>query len=185
MPKTKDPSHCDGSPPSGSIPKQLDILGRLPHEIVILISQYLEPFDIIRLRRVSRQWRAVLSSESVVFAAVKKYFPGQTIKPKESATYLEKRIRIEKGLFASEARVAPKKWFMSAIGPRSPQYSSGRLAWIGEIEGHHGLGVIVLNLWNGTVQYYFQNEEFHISRQTDLGLSDTLLVAANITRRYD
>lgn len=163
----------------------MDILSKLPLEIVMSLSQYLEAFDLLRLRRVCRQWKAALSAQSVIYAAVQGYFPGQAIKPEDSAAYLEKRIRIERGLFASEACLAPEEWFLSYHQPRSPHYHSGRLAWIDVIEDQYCRGVMVLNLWNGKAQCLQHEDPDKVLTISELGLSDTLVVAVEWSRRYD
>ncbi|KAL1976132.1 hypothetical protein VTN31DRAFT_2414 [Thermomyces dupontii] len=43
-----------------------DIVGSLPLELVVHVVEYLDQADIIRSQRVSRRWRSVLSSNTLI-----------------------------------------------------------------------------------------------------------------------
>lgn len=52
-----------------------DIVGTLPIEVSIQILEYLEPVQVIRLRRVSRRWRGLLGAEDLCRAVLQRWFP--------------------------------------------------------------------------------------------------------------
>ncbi|KAL1973897.1 hypothetical protein VTN31DRAFT_5457 [Thermomyces dupontii] len=48
-----------------------DIIGSLPLAVLLLVTEYLEPWDIVRSQRVSKRWRSVLSCDAVIKQALR------------------------------------------------------------------------------------------------------------------
>ncbi|ORY56158.1 uncharacterized protein BCR38DRAFT_490813 [Pseudomassariella vexata] len=55
---------------------QTDIISRLPLELVLSISNYLDPRDILTCFAISKTWRAGFKSEQVIFALADRVFPS-------------------------------------------------------------------------------------------------------------
>lgn len=68
-----------------------DIVGTLPVEVSIQILEYLEPAQVIRLRRVSKRWRELLGAEDLCRAVLQRWFPldaNRSGPPQRSWTWL-------------------------------------------------------------------------------------------------
>ncbi|KAL1989677.1 hypothetical protein VTN49DRAFT_6874 [Thermomyces lanuginosus] len=64
---------CDSRPiPKGKvIRKEYDIVCSLPLELLLEIVQYLEPAGVVGNQRVSKRWRSVFSSDTVIKLAMR------------------------------------------------------------------------------------------------------------------
>jgi hypothetical protein len=68
-----DNSTCSwDSPPAAEFPPPFDILAAVPQEIAEIISDQLDPLDIIRVERVSRTWRRLLRTKRVYSRAMQR-----------------------------------------------------------------------------------------------------------------
>lgn len=68
-----DNSSCSwDSPPAAEFPPPSDILAAVPQEIAEIISDQLDPVDIIRVERVSRTWRRLLRTKRVYSRALQR-----------------------------------------------------------------------------------------------------------------
>ncbi|KAJ5389357.1 uncharacterized protein N7496_000425 [Penicillium cataractarum] len=151
---------------------QCDILGKLPPEITSLVARHLPLIDIIRLRRVSRRWQSILSSQSVCRAAVRKTLgrdpwvnsipipntQGSASTTDSShdfdasfASFVKRRYRLERGkphkVFTMRSPVAFEDDDRFIPDSKVISYSNGICTWIGQDEDKSS--VIALNLSTG------------------------------------
>jgi hypothetical protein len=52
-----------------------DVLGTVPLELAVAIASFLDPYEAVRLRRVSKRWNEVLTSETVCADLTRRWFP--------------------------------------------------------------------------------------------------------------
>ncbi|KAL1995472.1 hypothetical protein VTN49DRAFT_1659 [Thermomyces lanuginosus] len=69
-----------------------DLVDSLPPEILIQISEYLDPADIVRSQRVSKLWRTIFSSEAVIRHALRRSLvflglDGKNVSTNDAMTY--------------------------------------------------------------------------------------------------
>ncbi|CDM26815.1 hypothetical protein DTO013E5_6990 [Penicillium roqueforti] len=88
---------------------QLDLLGKLPIELVAMLVEYLDLADLVILQRVSKRWRELLSSTIVFTTAVRHHMGENIIKsgstPIGFGALVKKRIRAERGIPAVVATI--------------------------------------------------------------------------------
>ncbi|KAL2832392.1 hypothetical protein BDW59DRAFT_104462 [Aspergillus cavernicola] len=110
---------------------QKDILGALPLEIAVQITQYLYLADLHLLRGVSRRWNDVLSSK-LVCSVVFRQYTGASLNLDEEfkstlAQYSRHRVRLEQGKPFGKAQVNSP--FVAGEEISNFDYSNGRYSW--------------------------------------------------------
>ncbi|KAF9892370.1 hypothetical protein FE257_002147 [Aspergillus nanangensis] len=125
-----------------------DILGSLPLEIVVRIVKDLDLSEIHVLRRVSKNWQFLLSSDPVCGTVYRMYtgLHGQSCTVSSSRTllqYAKQRLRLERGDPVFKIDLSPGIALSSDL-----DYSTGRYAWI------NGGSILVHNLRAQTNQVY-------------------------------
>ncbi|KAL3475321.1 hypothetical protein BJX99DRAFT_230061 [Aspergillus californicus] len=110
---------------------QKDILGALPLEIVVQIIQLLALCDLHILRRVSRRWNDVLSSNIACSVMFRRYTGGSLSPDGEFksafAHYSRQRFRLEQGNPIGKPQVHLP--FVSTEPISHLDYSNGKYAW--------------------------------------------------------
>ncbi|KAF7591766.1 hypothetical protein BBP40_001146 [Aspergillus hancockii] len=114
---------------------QKDILGSLPMEITVQIALYLDMSDIYILRRVSKKWNLLLSSEllrdSVFHRYVGRSCPSIGLRsPGKFRQYAKQTIRLERGQPVYKAHDPPCLPLPRPTGSNGLDFSNGRYAWI-------------------------------------------------------
>ncbi|KAI9373969.1 hypothetical protein BJX61DRAFT_352443 [Aspergillus egyptiacus] len=157
---------------------QKDILGELPLELSVAIVQYLTLRELHLLRRVSRRWSNVLSSELVCNAVFRQYTGGPLKVGDEYkstfARYSKHRYLLEQGTPLTRAQLSLPLEPGPAIS--NLDYSNGRYAWTID----HDTTIITYDLRSQRTQRFCTpNRE----RFEKIRLSESVL-AAITTRGY-
>ncbi|KAL2796503.1 hypothetical protein BJX66DRAFT_137345 [Aspergillus keveii] len=132
---------------------QKDILGALPLEIAVQVTQSLTLADMHLLRRVSRRWRDVLGSKAACNAMYQQY-TGNNLDHLDTdfkstfARYSEHRLRIERGDPCNLSRIVLPSITDEELS--TLDYSDGQFAWTTD----SGTTVVVYNLITGGKQRY-------------------------------
>jgi hypothetical protein len=132
---------------------QKDIIGALPLEIAVQVTQSLTLADMHLLRRVSRRWRDVLGSKAACNAMYQQY-TGNNLDHLDTdfkstfARYSEHRLRIERGDPCNLSRIVLPTITDEELS--TLDYSDGQFAWTTD----SGTTVVVYNLITGGKQRY-------------------------------
>ncbi|KAJ5788419.1 hypothetical protein N7457_003409 [Penicillium paradoxum] len=164
-----------------SLKFQCDVFAKLPVELAALLAQYFNLSDIFVLRRVSKRWHDLLTSTTVLGAAIRNRVGKDVVKSPSSLVVLEvlikKIIRAERGMPAVVALfpqdLPPYLW--EDINRDAINYCKGVCAWI---EGStERTSIFLVHLKNGSsCKFTTENRE----RLTHINVSDTLVSATSI-----
>jgi hypothetical protein len=132
---------------------QKDILGALPLEIAVQITQSLNLAEMHLLRRVSRRWHDVLGSKAACDATYRQYTGNNfdhldTDFISKFARYSEHRLCIERGDPRNLSRIVLPSITDEEL--LTLDYSDGQFAWTTD----YGTAIVVYNLITGGKQRY-------------------------------
>ena len=148
-----------------SIPIYKDVIANLPPEIVAIVAPYLELEDFMRVRSVSRNWRAAWEAPAVVLHFSQRYFPVMLRGWKASAARDKCQSRGHASVLVRETAMLLKREYgkyctmavYSNSHPRFPccdtpdyVYNSGRVAYHSKEEAR----IFVTDLWNNSRRTY-------------------------------
>ncbi|PBP23951.1 hypothetical protein BUE80_DR005103, partial [Diplocarpon rosae] len=177
---------------------------RLPRELQIIIFGYLGLEDLLRIRRVSRSWRAAFSNEDFCLFLLKNHFPQKydqeysSLEADHGADNLQRKQQ--------QARVSLKTWFEGAVRSRirraqgryhstsrnryadpeasgsgtgytvkNPQYHHGRIAFL-----HPGGRKFIVKSLCSDAEGQFTNENREPFHSETWLLSDEYIIAMTI-----
>jgi len=164
-----------------------DILGQLPLDLVCIIAGFLDPATIVRLRRVCRRWRSVLSAEAVCMQSCRAYWPWAKPPPMTLwSDYLFNRAHGEFSLSVgspwTKAGYNLHDLAIPAAARNQSQLWGDKFAW-------HSLGnpgsrehIAVLHFATGEVRQYFPSRETALLGEP---MMSDLLVGCMAAEGYD
>ncbi|CRG92754.1 hypothetical protein PISL3812_09821 [Talaromyces islandicus] len=115
---------------------QRDIISCLPLELVVEITTYLHPREVLLLQRVSKQWQARLSSSAVYRPVLRSYCAPETetnLSPGGFRIFVKQRHNLETGSPCHEA-VYPwldgPDYSLDTAALDLLSFCSGKVAWV-------------------------------------------------------
>ncbi|KGO44803.1 hypothetical protein PEX2_035110 [Penicillium expansum] len=160
---------------------QCDFLDKLPLELVNMLVRNLDLADLVLLRRVSKRWRALLSSTIVITAAIKYHMGKSVIKPGSTPAafdaLIKKRLRAERGMPAVMATIPCylSRDIDDALNRDSISYCNGVCAWIDEFTDRTTIFTVDLPSGKNRALTTANREEF-----SHVQVSDTLVSATSV-----
>ncbi|EKV15977.1 Cyclin-like F-box [Penicillium digitatum] len=163
---------------------QCDLLDKLPLELVTVLVKYLDLAELVLLRRVSKRWRAMLSSTIVITAAIRCHMGKSVIQPDfilaDFDALIKKRLRAERGMPAIVATIPydlPPE-IDDELNRDGISYCNGVCAWIEQSTDRTTIFMVDLPSGKTRTLTTVNREGF-----THVQVSDTL-VSATSTRGY-
>jgi hypothetical protein len=157
-----------------------DVLGKLPLELAICVAAYLDPLDVVALRRVSKRWHSLLTSDQVSKQVYLKCWPWQDLPETKNWTEcLDQRLCCEHALACgrpwSKADFADSTLDITAGSVPQAQLHGSHFSWRAraaprDLREH----IAVLSLRTGSVSRYFPATRRLLKPET-FGVSDVLV----------
>jgi hypothetical protein len=157
-----------------------DVFGKLPLELAVFVAGYLDPLDVVALRRVSRRWHSLLTNDELTKQVFLNCWPQQKLPdPASWVEHLDQRLYCEHAL--AFGRPWSKADYMdSSLNLKWGNVSEGQLhgslfAWRAIDSGSNlREHIAVLSLGTGKLSRYFPSTRSCIRADT-VGLSDLLV----------
>jgi hypothetical protein len=157
-----------------------DVFGTVPLEIAFCVAAYLDPLDIVVLRRVSKRWHSLLTAEELSMQVYLDCWPRQGLPDSANWTeHLDQRLCCEHSLACgrpwSKAEYSDSSLDLPSGFISHWQFFGSNLSWCATA-GCHDLRehIAVLSLGAGKVSRYFPSSRSPL-RAESIALSDILV----------
>ena len=155
-----------------------DIFGKLPLEIALSVAAYLDPLDVVAMRRVSKSWHSFLTIDDVSKQVALSQWPQQNrLAPECWTKYLNQRLCCEHSLACG--RPWSKADYVDHSLNRTTTHMSklcgSNFAWcVADHLPHLREHIAVLSLETGMISRYFPSTRARL-RGLTIGLSNCLV----------
>jgi hypothetical protein len=157
-----------------------DVFGKLPLELAVCVAAYLDPLDVVALRRVSKRWHSLLTADEVSKQVYLNCFPLQDLPDSAKWTeHLDQRLCCEHALACgrpwSKADFVDSSLDLTAGYMSQAQLRGSHFAWHARALSHNlREHIAVLSLGTSSVSRYFPSTRSLLRAET-VALSDILV----------